>query len=175
MTPTLKRSLIDLYYMEACDQRGGACASLESIVKSSPLNDNVIAFRKGFHKIMVRVPRQTIQKIAEVAKSGAGFDYLVCNVGQKDHYDGTIVANPLALCWVKVETGRGTFSDGQIDALERIKLDVAVFCIRDVLAPPGKIEIEWDVRSGRVARRARLPQGPGRVRRRLLLALRPPL
>jgi hypothetical protein len=151
MTPALKRSLAGLYCREACDQKGWACASLENMGKSSPLfkGDNVIAFRKGFHEIMVRVPRQIIQEMAEVAKSGAGFDYLACNVGQKDRYDGTIVANPLALCWVKIMTGRVTFSDGQIDALEKIKLDLAVFRIRDVLAPPGRIEIEWDIRPSR--------------------------
>lgn len=155
VTPALKRSLGELYYSESCDQEGWACASLESIHlgRNSPLfREGVIAFRKGASRINVRVPWQTIEEITEIAEPKSGdfvFDYLACKVGQKGHYDDPVVANPLALCWVKINAGRGTFSDGQVEALEKIKLDVAIFHIRDVLAPPRKIEIRWETRSGR--------------------------
>jgi hypothetical protein len=157
ITPALKRSLGELYYRENCDQEGWACASLERIYfgRSSPLfkDGSMIEFRKGARRINVKVPGQTMREITEISEpAGSGafaFDYLACKVGQKDNYDDTIVANPLALCWVKIRTGRGAFSDGQIDALEKIKLDLAVFRIRDILAPPGKIETGWDVRSGK--------------------------
>lgn len=59
-----------------------------------------------------------------------------------------MVANPTALCWVKIKTGRGTFSDNQMDALGRIKLPLTIFYVKEVLAPPRKIGMEWDVRSG---------------------------
>jgi hypothetical protein len=49
---------------------------------------------------------------------------------------------------VEIKTGGGAFSENQVDALEKIKLKLAVFYIKDVLAPPRKIEMVWDIRSG---------------------------
>jgi len=145
ITNSLKGALGKLYYREACDQKGWAYISVDDIKFK---DDRVLAFKKGAHIINVKIIESIIPEIKEICKpaSNSGFDYLACKVGQRDRYDGTIVANPTALCWVK--TGRSKFSRNQIDALEKIKLPLALFYINDVLAPPRKIEVEWDIRSG---------------------------
>jgi hypothetical protein len=153
ITNSLKGALGELYYKEGCDQKGWAYISLENIKIK---DDHIISFRKRFHNINIKMMESIIPEIKEICKPvgnsrenpGFVFDYLACKVGQKDRYDGTIVANPTALCWVKIKTGKSRFSRNQIDALEKIKLPLALFSINDVLAPPRKIEVEWDIRSG---------------------------
>ena len=135
-TPALKGALADLYFRESCDQQGIA------YVSPAGISSNVISFAKGRHKISVKVHEQVAAEIKEFARM---FDFLACRVGQKEKYD-VLVANPLALFWVK--TARG-FTAEQLDALARVKLQVAVFQIRDVLAAPGKVETRWEVKSGK--------------------------
>lgn len=148
MTKSLKGALAHLYYREACDQKGWACIALESI----NVHDNVIGFAKGAHAISIKLPAQIVAEIKEVSKLGPKgkpvFDYLACKVSQREKYDGVMVANPTALSWVQVRTGKGEFSDREIDALEKIRMPLALFYIRDVLAPPQKIEVKWDIRTG---------------------------
>ncbi|HEY7507693.1 MAG TPA: hypothetical protein VH677_01070, partial [Nitrososphaera sp.] len=81
----------------------------------------------------------------EIKEFSGTFDFLACRVGQKEKYD-VIVANPLALFWVKMARG---FTAEQLDALARTRLQVAVFRIRDVLAAPGKVETKWEMKSGK--------------------------
>ena len=87
----------------------------------------------------------SVTEFSEIKEFARMFDFLACRVGQKEKYD-VLVANPLALFWVK--TARG-FTAEQLDALARVKLQVAVFQIRDVLAAPGKVETRWEVKSGK--------------------------
>jgi hypothetical protein len=147
ITNSLKGALGELYYKEACNQKGWAYISLDDIKFK---DDRILVFKKGSHSINIKIIESIISEIKEICKptsnSGFVFDYLACKVGQRDRYDGTIVANPTALCWVKI--GRSRFSRNQVDALEKIKLPLALFYINDVLAPPRKIEVEWDIRSG---------------------------
>jgi hypothetical protein len=49
---------------------------------------------------------------------------------------------------VHVKTAGALFTDNQLEALPRIQLALTVFAIRDVLAPPRKLEFKWDTRSG---------------------------
>jgi hypothetical protein len=148
-TPSMKAALGDLYYKEGCDQNGWAYVSLEDIHNS--FKDGILVFRKGSHKINVRVPAQLAAEIKEICKpspkSGFVFDYLACKVGQKERYDNPVIASPLGLCWVKIKAGKGRFSDAEIDTLGRIKIPLALFYIRDVLAPPRQVEIKWDTRT----------------------------
>jgi len=152
MTKSLKGSLGELYYKEGCDQKGWAYVSLENI-HHSKLTDNILIFKKGFHRISIKIHPQIIAEIKEISKPtnessenpSFVFDYLACKVGQKDRYN-TIFANPDALCWVEVKTGKSILSKNQIDALEKIKLPLALFYINDVLTAPRKVEIEWDIR-----------------------------
>ena len=147
-TNSLKSALAGLYYKEGCDQDGWAYISLEDIHNSSK-DAGILVFRKGPHKINVKIMQSILQEIKEISRLSGNsflFDYLAFKVGQKDRYDSPIVANPVALCWVKV--GGGAFSDSQVEALDRVKLQVAVFRIRDVLAPPRQVEMRWDIKSG---------------------------
>ncbi|HEX6068051.1 MAG TPA: hypothetical protein VFZ05_04545 [Nitrososphaera sp.] len=147
MTKSLKVALAHLYYREACDQKGWACVALESI----NIHDNVIGFAKGAHTISIRLPAQIVAEIKQVSKLGTKnksvFDYLACKVSQKEKYEGVMVANPTALSWVQVKTGKGEFSDKEIDALEKIKMPLTLFYIRDVLAQPRQVELKWDIRT----------------------------
>ncbi|HEU4605048.1 MAG TPA: hypothetical protein VFS46_02300 [Nitrososphaera sp.] len=147
ITPPLKVALSELYYKEGCDQKGWAYISLENI---HSCQDNVLAFSKGDRKIKIRLMDGIMAEVKETSRPADGgfvFEYLACKVGQRGKYDGTMLANPTALCWVKI--GKGAFSDGQIDAMSRIKIPLAVFRIRDVLAPPAKIEMKWEIKSGK--------------------------
>ncbi len=147
ITPSLKGALGELYYSEGCDQQGWAYISIENIHSSK---DSVLIFSKGARKISIKLMDGIMPEVKEISrpvKGGFVFDYLACRVGQQGRYDGTMLANPTALCWVKIR--KGAFSDGQIDALGRIKIPLAVFRIRDVLAPPAKIEMKWEIKSGK--------------------------
>lgn len=148
-TPSLRAALGDLYYREGCDQNGWAYISLGDI----NVKDGTLAFRKGSRRINVRVPAQLAAEIKEMCmpagKAGFVFDYLACKVGQKEKYDDPVIASPLGLCWVKIKAGGSKFSDSQIDALGRIKVPLALFYVRDVLAPPRQVEIKWDTRTGK--------------------------
>lgn len=144
-TPHLKDALRRLYYEEGCDQNGWAYISPKDI----SFKDGALVFKKGLRKINVRIPAQLIAEIDKM-RGPAGkpvFDYLACQVGQKERYDDPVIASPLGLCWVKM--GGGKFSDIQVDALGRTRLPVALFYVRDVLAPPRQVEIKWDTRTGK--------------------------
>lgn len=151
ITPSLKAALAELYYKEACDQQGWAHVSLKDIRIS---DSNVLVFNKGPHRVSIRLMDKIAQEIREISSRPVNddgrnsylFDYLACKVGQQKKYEGVMLANPAALCWVKV--GKKTFSDEQVDALGRIKLPLAVFRIRNVLVQPGKIEMKWEMKSG---------------------------
>ncbi|MEW6604423.1 MAG: hypothetical protein AB1351_07000 [Thermoproteota archaeon] len=145
LTPSLKAALTELYYKEGCDQQGWAYVPLREI----NLRDNILVFNKGPHKISIRLMDKIVPEIKEISRPISGnlvFDYLTCKVGQQKKYEGAMLANPTALCWVKI--GKGAFSGEQIDALGRIKLPLAVFLIRNVLVQPANIEMKWDIKTG---------------------------
>lgn len=149
ITPSLKAALAELYYKECCDQQGWAYVSLRDI---KIVDNNVLVFNKGSHRISIRLMYKIVPEIEETSRSldnngdSFVFDYLACQVGQQRKYEGVMLANPAALCWVKV--GKRSFSSEQVDALERIKLHLALFRIRNLLVPPSKIEIRWEIKSG---------------------------
>ncbi len=135
ITPSLRAALAELYFRESCDQQGFA------YVPRSEIGDfkNTLVFRKGKHAMTIKMHEQVA---AEVREFSTVFDSLACRVGQKDRYE-TMVANPLALFWVKTTSN---FTNDQLDALHRVELQVAVFRIRDVLAAPGRIEMRWEIK-----------------------------
>lgn len=143
ITLSLRNALADLYFRETCDQQGWAYVLSEDI----SFKENVLVFSNGKSKIRVKVHEQIVQ---EIKKSAAVFDYLVCRVGQKEHRNTIeeVLANPLALCWVKIRNGRN-FTDQQLDQMDKIKLPLAVFRIRDVLVSPARIETKWETKSGK--------------------------
>lgn len=162
ITPSLRGSLGELYYKEGCDQKGWAYVSLENIYvnRNTALfkENNVIVFKKGFHRISVKIPDKYIDEIKRLSeptnkaaeRPSFVFDFLACKVGQRHGYDGIVVADkPRQLCWAEIKTGGGDFTDNQMAALDRIGLPLAVFYIEDVLAPPTRIEVEWDIMTGK--------------------------
>jgi hypothetical protein len=155
MTKSLRGALGELYYKEGCDQKGWAFISLECIHNSS-FKDNVLVFKKGFHRISIKIHEQLVSEIKEIAKPTNNskespsfvFDFLACRVRQREKYEGVMLANPTELCWVEVKTGKSGLTDNQVDTLGKITIPLALFYIEDVLASPRKIEIEWDIRTG---------------------------
>ncbi len=167
-TPSLKRSLAELYFREWCDQHGRAFFGIKddgiaiaaAQGKGGHSNNNnsgsgsaaTVAFRKGLRTVNVRLPEKTAGEVRDVvtatfAKSQIPpFDFLACKVGNRDRYDDPVVASPLGLCWVVIGS---PLSEAQADALEKASLDVAVFRVRDVLASPREIEIKLDSRPAR--------------------------
>jgi len=145
ITPSLKDALRELYYKEGCDQKGWAYIALKDI----DIKGNTLVFNKGVHRISIKLMDKIVPEVKEISRSVNGnflFDYLACKTGQHSKYGDVMLANPDALCWVKI--GNGAFSSDQIDVLDRIKLPLVVFRIKDVLAPPAKVEMRWDIRSG---------------------------
>jgi hypothetical protein len=145
ITPPLRAALGELYFKEGCDQQGWAFVPLKDI----DVKNNILVFSKGAQKISIMLMDRIVPEVREVSKpikKGFVFDYLACRVGNQKKHEGAVLADPAALCWVKV--GRGAFSDEQIEALGRIKISLAVFQIRDPLAPPAKIEMKWEIKTG---------------------------
>lgn len=153
ITNALKGALGELYYKEGCDQKGWAYLSVENINNGS--ENGVFVFKKGFHRIRVRIPESLYQELEMVShptnesleNPSFVFDFLACKVGTREKYEG-IIENP-QLCWAEIKTGKGDFFQNQIDMLSLIRLPLAVFHIEDVLVSPEEIEIVWDVKSGR--------------------------
>lgn len=154
ITNTLKGSLGELYYKEGCDQKGWAYLSVENINKGS--EDGIFVFKKGFHRIKVRIPKSLHNELELVShptneseeNPSFVFDFLACKVGTKEKYD-TIIENPQQLCWAEVKTGKSNFSKNQIEMLSMIKLPLAVFHIENILVSPQRMEISWDIRTGK--------------------------
>lgn len=156
ITGSLRTALADLYFREECRQKGWAFAPLESIhgdISTPSEEDAMVSFTFGELGIKVKIMQQIIPEVkeitrpADIEKLGFLFNYLVCKVGQVQHKT-PIVANPTALSWVHFKSGTRLFSERQVDALSKIRLPLALFSIRDVLAPPRSIETRWDTRSG---------------------------
>lgn len=139
----LKDALADLYFRQTCDQLGWAYALTNDILFKEK---NMLVFVKGPHQIRAKVHEQIA---LEITRSADTFDYLVCKVGQREDY-GTIAVtvSPLALCWVKTKNGKN-FTDYQLDQMGKIKLPLAIFRVRDVLAPPAKVETKWETKSSK--------------------------
>ncbi|MGI0037885.1 MAG: hypothetical protein ACRD99_05965 [Nitrososphaera sp.] len=157
ITSSLRAALAELYFKEECRQKGWAFASLESIYAGGSArfkDDAVLSFRSGNENIKVRIMHQIIPEVQEICQPVDGenhdflFSYLVCKIGPQPEHKTPVVANPSALSWVQLKAGTGLFSARQHDALSKIKLSLALFSIRDLLAPPRDIETRWDTRTG---------------------------
>lgn len=159
ITSSLKASLADLYFREESFQKGWALASLASIYNDPNLQtggDNVVRFESRDKDLYVRLINGVIPELKQVSQplnqagqnGGFVFGYLACNPRRELQHNATIVANPTALSWVQITSGLGSFSDLQLEALSRITLPLTLFSIRDILAPPTKMEFKWDTRKG---------------------------
>lgn len=158
----LRGSLGELYYKEYCDQKGWAYTSLENIYYS--MNDDwIFTFKKGFHRIKVKIPKEIQEEVKLLVKptnnSEASpsfvFDFLACKVGTFKNYSGVKTSDYFA--WVESKTGSGVFSSSQYNAMSKIKLPLAIFHINDVLEQPEMIEMHSDIKSGKEWQRELVP------------------
>ena len=153
ITNALKGALGETYYKELCSQKGWAYCSLEAIHHCKDLGS--VVFKTGFDRIRVCIPesiRPEVGRISRPSNRDAGnpsfvFDYLVCKAGQGDR---SRIQYPRSndFCWAEVKTGLGIFSDNQYETLSKIRLQIAVFHVNDVLAKPQHIEMDWTITSG---------------------------
>ena len=154
ITNKLRGSLGEIYYKEFCDQQGWAYTSLENLY-SSMNPDWSFTFKKGFHRIKVRIPQKIRTEISWLVKPTNNsesnpsfvFDFLACKVGKSKNYSG--VKSSDFFSWVESKTGTGIFSTSQINALSKIKLPIAIFHIDNVLDAPGDIKMGFDVKPGK--------------------------
>jgi len=154
ITNKLRGSLGEIYYKEFCDQQGWAYTSLENIY-SSMNRDWIFTFKKGFHRIKVRIPpkiRNEVSWLVEPTNNSESnpsfvFDFLACKVGKFKNYSG--VKSSDFFSWVESKTGSGIFSNSQISAMSKIKVPLAIFHIDNVLDAPGDIQMGFDVRAGK--------------------------
>jgi hypothetical protein len=154
ITNALKGALGELYYKEGCDQKGWAYLSVENINNGSEA-DGLFVFKKGFHRIRVKIPRSLYPELELVShptnesieNPSFVFDFLACRVGTKQRYP-EIIENP-QLCWAEIKTGNSDLTDNQVEMLKHIQLPLAIFHIEDVLASPEDVEISWDIKSGK--------------------------
>jgi len=154
ITNKLRGSLGEIYYKEYCDQKGWAYTSLENIY-SSINSDWIFTFKKGFHRIKVKIPKEIRDEVSMLIKptnnSEASpsfvFDFLACKVGTSKNYSGVKSSDYFA--WVESKTGSGIFSSSQANAMSKIKLPLAIFHIDDVLDSPEDIKMDCDIKPGK--------------------------
>jgi len=154
ITNKLRGSLGEIYYKAFCEQQGWAFTRLENL-HSSMNQDWIFIFKKGFHRIKVRIPKQIRNEIdwlvqptnrSENSPSYV-FDFLACKVGKYKNYSGVKTSDFFS--WVESKTGPGWFSTNQINAMEKIKIPLAIFHIDNVLASPEDIKMGFDIKSGK--------------------------
>jgi len=154
VTNKLRGSLGEIYYKEYCDQRGWAYTSLENI-HATMNREWIFTFKKGFHRIDVPIPNEIRDEISWLVKPTNNsrtspsfiFDFLVCKVETSKNYSK--VKSSKSFAWVETKTGKGIFSAGQIKAMSKIMLPLAIFHINDVLKAPEDIEMRWNILPGK--------------------------
>ncbi len=67
ITNKLRGSLGELFYKEYCDQKGWAYTSLENLY-SSKNSQWIFTFKKGFHRIQIKIPKEIHAEISWLVK-----------------------------------------------------------------------------------------------------------
>jgi len=148
---TLKGTLGELYYKAFCEQQGWAFTRLENI-HSSMNPDWIFTFKKGFHRIKIRIPKPFRNEIEWLTQPtnrtehspSFVFDFLACKVGKYKNYSGIKTGDFFS--WVE---SNGGFSTNQVNAMEKIKIPLAIFHIENVLDAPEDIKMGFDIKSGK--------------------------
>jgi len=154
ITNKLRGSLGEIYYKEYCDQRGWAYTSLENLYATMNRGWN-FTFKKGFHRINVTIPKEVRDETSWLVKPTNNsvtspsfvFDFLVCKAETSKDYSK--VRSSKSFAWAEIKTGKGIFSAGQIKAMSKITLPLAIFHINDVLKAPENIEMRWNIKQGK--------------------------
>lgn len=136
ITPRLLGSLAECYYKEVCDQRGWAYTSLEQIYKNK-IQNGKLEFKKGFERILVRIPDGIKEEIETIAKPSNYneaepsfvYDFLACKAYESK--DPRVIEDTRIedFRWAEVKSGYSELSSNQIKTLSRIKIPLALFWI----------------------------------------------
>jgi len=152
ITKTLIGSLSETYFKEYCDQTDWAYISLEQIHENK-IEDNVLKFRKGFNRILVRLPEEIIKEVEDISKPlnssilnpSYVYDFLICKVGQTTKDSGILKKkNYKDLRWAEVKTGYSQLSKRQIRTLEKITIPLYRYRVPHSLSKSEEVEIYYD-------------------------------
>ena len=76
------------------------------------------------------------------------FDFLNCKVGTYKDYS-TIKPNPI-FNWAEIKTGTSPFTSSQVTAMSKIKMQLAIVHILDVLEKPELVKMGFNILDGKV-------------------------
>ncbi|GKS67501.1 hypothetical protein YTPLAS73_10480 [Nitrosarchaeum sp.] len=153
ITDRLSGSLSETYFKEFCDQQGWAYISLEQIHENK-IKDNTLKFRKGFNRILVRLPEEIIREVEDTSKPSNSsilnpsfvYDFLLCKVGQTDK-DSEILKkkNYKDFRWAEVKTGYSELTKKQIRTLEKITIPLYRYRVPNSKLSPKEVDIYDDL------------------------------
>ena len=152
-TERLTGSLSETYFKEFCDQQGWAYISLEQIYENK-IKDNTLKFRKGFNRILVRLPEEIIKEVEDISKPSNSsilkpsyvYDFLLCNVGQTDK-DSEILKkkNYKDFRWAEVKTGYSELTKKQISTSEKITIPLYRYRVPNSSLKSEEVDIYYDL------------------------------
>lgn len=147
-----KGDLGEFYFKRYCNEHGYAYIKLEDIYNTlTPKGE--LEFKKGFARIIVKIPDEIIPEIHKVCKPNVKstkaspsfvFDFLTCQMHKETDFSDVKNKLPRDFVWVEIKTGTSELSANQLKTAEQVKLRFAIFRIFDVDVPPRYIEIEWE-------------------------------
>jgi len=149
ITSRLIGSLSEVYFKEYCNQRDWAYVSLEQIHENK-IKDNVLKFKKGYNRILIRLPEAIIKEVEQISKPSNSstlkpsfvYDFLTCKVGQTYKDGGIIkVKNKNDFSWVEVKTGFVELTKSQIQTSKKIKIPLYRFRIPNSLLGSEEVDI----------------------------------
>jgi len=152
ITGKLTGTLSEAYYKEFCDQHGWAYISLEQIHERGDIKKDILKFKKGFHRIYVKIPKEIIPEIKEISKPSNAkifepsyvYDFLACRIGRGEKIDAIVTKQKKDFCWVEVKTGYQDLTDNQIQTLKKLTIPLYRFRIPTPLVSPREVYIYWD-------------------------------
>ncbi|QMU54807.1 MAG: hypothetical protein GKS07_07920 [Nitrosopumilus sp.] len=153
ITDRLSGSLSETYFKEYCDQQGWAYVSLEQI-NENKIKDNVIKFKKGFHRFFIQLPDEIIKEVERISNPSNSsilnptyvYDFLLCKVGQTVK-DSNIIKkkNFEDVRWAEVKTGYSKLTARQISTQKKITIPLYRYRVPNSKVGSDKVEIFDDL------------------------------
>ena len=153
ITNSLSGALSETYFKEFCDQQGWAYISLEQIHENK-INDNILKFRKGFNRILIRLPQEIIREVEYVSKPSNSsilnpafvYDFLLCKVDQT-HKDSDIIKkkNFKDFRWAEIKTGYSALTKRQISTLKKISIPLYRYRVPNSKLGSKEVDIYEDL------------------------------
>lgn len=153
ITDRLSGALSETYFKEYCDQQGWAYISLEQIHENK-IKDNILKFKKGFNRILVRIPEEIIKEVEDISKPSNSsilnptyvYDFLLCKVGQTSK-DFEIIKkkNSKDFRWAEVKTGYSKLTERQIRTREKITIPLYRYRVPNSKLNSEEVNIHEDL------------------------------